>query len=254
MAGAPKAPTGPSTHDRIITGAGHARTALAVTDTGGKPSVKRGAAGGAIGGAVAGAGLGSAVAPGPGTAIGALGGAVVGGAAGGVKAHGAKKAARRAKLAALGPGRQMLVAEFLVCMVILALSPLTDRHQQEGPQAFLKRGAATMAVFFILAMISSAGRGPTKVAAMGGGLITLSLLVSDRDVFAALADKLVGGATQDDGFQGADTLGVNDTATPGPGLDPSGQVSDSAGSPGLGLDPSGTTGTLGGGPLGNGIR
>lgn len=143
-------------------------------------------AGDVIGGATAGAAAGAAVGGPPGAVIGGGLGAV----GGAVKAHGAKKVLRKAKLAKLGPGRQMLVAEFVICMVILALSPLTDKHADEEAAEFLKRGAATCAVFFVLGLIGSAGRGATKVAAGLGALITLSLLVSDRDVFAAVANKV----------------------------------------------------------------
>jgi hypothetical protein len=245
----PKEPR-PLWHDRIVSGTHHAAKTVDLT-TGSKPTIRGGVAGGAAKGAVTGAGAGSLFGP-EGTVVGAGGGAVLGAASGGVKAHAAKKAAKRAKHAALGPGRQLLVAEFILCMVILALSPLTDRHKTEGPQAFLKRGAATCALFFILGLISSAGRGPTKIAAYGGGLVTLTLLVSDRDVFAALAAKLTAGDTTDDGFEGADTLGVDDTADPGAGIDPSGQDSDSSGASdsGSGLGPGGTaTGRFSGGGL-----
>lgn len=187
----PKPPKGPSTHERIVTGARHAKALHEQTATSSKPSVRRGMVGGAAAGAATGASLGSVV-PGVGTGVGATVGAGIGGIAGGKRAHRDKVAARRA---ALGPGRQLLVAEFLVCMVILALSPLTDRHKTEGPQAFLKRGAATCALFFILGTVSSAGRGPTKVAAYGGALVTLALLVSSRDVFAVIASKISGGDT-----------------------------------------------------------
>lgn len=234
-----------ATHDKIIAGAGHAKAASEIGATG-KPSVARGTVGGGASGAAKGAAAGTLFGP-EGTVIGAAGGAAIGAAGGGVKAHRAKAAARKARVASLGPGRQALVAEFIVCMIILALSPLTDRHQSEGPQAFIKRAAATCAVFFILGLFGATGRGPAKIAAMGGGLITLSLMVSDRDVFAALASKIGGSGSAG---------GPGQPDDPGTGLDPSGQVSDSSGgSNQIGLDPSGTAGTnTDGGPLGNGIR
>jgi hypothetical protein len=155
----------------------------------GKPSVTRSALGGAGAGAATGAAVGTAFG-GVGAAPGAVIGAGLGAAGGAVKAHGAKKLARKARIAKLGGGRQLLVGEFLVCMVILALSPLTDKHKDEAAQAFIKRAAAMCAVFFVLGLIGSAGRGPTKVASGLGALITLSLLVSDRDIFAAIATKV----------------------------------------------------------------
>ena len=83
--------------------------------------------------------------------------------------------------------RQLLVAEFVLCMVILGLSPLTDRHKEDGPRLFLRRAAAICVLFFLLGLVSAAGRGATKAAAGFGGLVTLTLLVSERSVFAALA-------------------------------------------------------------------
>lgn len=171
-----------------------ARTVQQAADIGssGKPSATRSAVGGAAGGAATGAAVGSLFG-GVGAVPGAVVGGVIGGAGGAAKGHAAKRAMRKAKLAALGPGRQMLVAEFLVCMVILALSPLTDKHQSEGAPVLLKRGAAICATFFILGLIGASGRGAAKVAASLGALITLSLVVSDRDIFSALANKM--GAT-----------------------------------------------------------
>lgn len=179
------APKTPSTHDKIVTGS---RAVQQAVPSGGKPSTVRSTVAGAAGGAATGAAVGSVV-PGVGTAIGAGAGAAIGGAGGAVKAHASKRAAKAAKRAALGPARQLLTAEFVICVAILALSPLTDKHKTEGPQAFLRRGAAICALFFILGLISSGGRGATKVAAGFGGLVTLTLLVSSRDVFAVLAKK-----------------------------------------------------------------
>lgn len=218
----PKAPRTPTTHDRIVTGAGAVKQAV---PSGGKPSTVRSTVAGAAGGAASGAALGSVV-PGIGTAIGAAGGAAVGGAGGAVKAHYSKRDAKRLKRAALGPARQLLVAEFVLCLVILALSPLTDKHKAEGPTAFLRRGSAICALFFILALISSGGRGPTKVAAGFGGLVTLTLLVSSRDVFAVLATKF---ASTKDGPAGPDDTSAADGEAGAGGAAVGGAAGDAAG-------------------------
>lgn len=178
----------------------------------GKPSVTRSAVSGAAGGAATGAAVG-AVFGGVGAVPGAVIGATLGGAGGAAKGHSAKRAASKARRLELGPGRQLLVAEFLVCMVILALSPLTDKHQSEGAPAFLKRGAAVCATFFILGLIGASGKGPQKIAAGLGGLITLSLLLSDRDVFAALAQKMGASSAEPAGLafgDAAQDIGNND--------------------------------------------
>lgn len=106
----------------------------------------------------------------------------------------------RSSSASSGPGtpeRRVLVAEFAVCMVVLALSPVTDRKRTEGPAAFMKRASAVMAVFFVLGLIASGGRGAARAAAGFGGLVTLTLLISSRSVFVVLAGKVGTSAGED---------------------------------------------------------
>lgn len=94
--------------------------------------------------------------------------------------------------------RRVLVAEFTVCMVVLAFSPLTDKNRGEKPGAFMKRASATMGVFFILGIIATGGRGASKAAAGFGGLVTLVLLISQRSIFTVLTSKLGKGVGEDD--------------------------------------------------------
>jgi hypothetical protein len=89
--------------------------------------------------------------------------------------------------------RRVLVAEFALCMVVLAFSPITDTAKAEGPGAFMKRASATMGVFFVLGLIATAGRGAARAAAGFGGLMTLVLLISNRSVFSVLATKFGAG-------------------------------------------------------------
>lgn len=225
---APSAPRAPAvaTHHKIISGTASVQklSTAAGTAAVGKPSTVKSVGGGAAAGAVAGAELGSIV-PGLGTAVGAGAGAVLGGVAGGAKGHAAKKAARQAKRAQLGPAHSVLIAEFLLCMVILALSPLTDKNSTEGPQAFLKRGAATLLLFFVLALIASGGRGPAKVAAAGGGVVTLTLLLSQRDELVKIADLLTGTGGKSDASSGLGPDGstLSDDPTSSSGLGPDGR-------------------------------
>lgn len=129
--------------------------------------------------------------------------------------------------------RRLLVAEFMLCMVVLAFSPVTDKHKSEKPGAFMKRASATMGVFFLLGLISTAGRGAGKAAAAFGGLMTLVLLISSRSVFTVLARKFgpgVGeGSSVEDAGEGvadiigdvADQLGGgDDQGVPDPGTRP----------------------------------
>lgn len=156
----------------------------AVRRSEGKPSIVGRTAAGAAAGTAAGAVIG-----GP---VGAAAGAALGGAGGAIAGAKAKKAYRLAAHANLG-ARRIVVAEFLICMVIVALSPLTDKKKNEGPTAFMRRMTAIMALFFILGLISAAGRGAGKFAAGLGGLVTVALAVSDRDLFTKVADLFSSG-------------------------------------------------------------
>lgn len=94
--------------------------------------------------------------------------------------------------------RKLLVAEFTLCMVVLAFSPLTDKHKSEKPGAFMKRASATMGVFFILGLIATGGRGASRAAASFGGLVALVLLISQRSIFTLLTAKLGKGVGETD--------------------------------------------------------
>lgn len=87
------------------------------------------------------------------------------------------------------PARRMLVAEFAVCMVLLAFSPVTDQKKSETPAAFMKRGSAIMALFFVLGLIASGGDRASRAAAGFGALVTLGLAISSRSVFVVLTKK-----------------------------------------------------------------
>ncbi len=108
------------------------------------------------------------------------------------------------------PARRVLLAEFAVCIIIVATSPITTRHRDEKPQSLMKRFTAVMLVFLVLSLIASGGRGASRAAAGFGGLVTLALLVSNRDLFVVIARKF--STTADE----ADPLG------PGPNLDEEG--------------------------------
>ena len=160
------------------------RAASAATSTrtrGGKPSVIGHTASGAAKGTAIGAAVGSVV-PGLGTAVGAGVGAGAG-AVGGSRAKGDYRRAQRS------PGQRALVAEFIACVVILALSPLTDKHHTDTPGAWMKRATGVCALFIVLGLIGAAGPRAGKAAAGFGGLVLVTLLVTDRDVFAVVAKR-----------------------------------------------------------------
>lgn len=165
----------------------YARRAAIRATSGAKPSTTGRAVSGAAAGAATGAALGSVV-PGIGTAIGAGAGAVLGGAGGAVSGSRAKKNYRAAMRADSAGPRKLLLAEFAVCATVTALSPLTDAKRTEKPGDWMKRMTAVLGLFFVLALISAAGRGSAKVAAGLGGLVTVVLLISERDLFVKLAE------------------------------------------------------------------
>lgn len=155
----------------------------------GKTSVTGKTAKGAVAGASTGAVLGSVV-PGIGTAAGAGIGAAVGGtggAIGGVKARKAERAAARGDTTTT---RRLLVAEFVVCVIVLAFSPLTaPEGEPMAPGAWMKKGSAICGLFLFLGLVSTIGRGGAKVATSFGGLVVLVLMVNERAVFGVLAKK-----------------------------------------------------------------
>jgi hypothetical protein len=121
-------------------------------------------------------------------------GAAAGAATGVLRAHGEKKEAARLKRAMRSPARKLLVGEYIVCMIILAFSPLTNKHGTDGAVKWMKRGTAMSVVFLLLGIVSSGGPRAEKVAAAFGGLITIALAMNDRDIFATMATRLATGS------------------------------------------------------------
>jgi hypothetical protein len=177
----PTARVGPATRaktlrmDRVGEEARYVAQQAAIRATTGKPTVS----GRAAAGAASGAAVGSAIAPGVGTAVGGGVGAVVGGVSG----ASAKKAYKSAMRPYPG-ARRALVAEFAVCALIVALSPMTDKTERPG--AWMRRMTAVMGVFFILGLVSTAGRWGARAAAGFGGVVTVALVVSERNLFHAM--------------------------------------------------------------------
>lgn len=84
-----------------------------------------------------------------------------------------------------GP-RRALVAEFVVCSTVLALSPLSGKHRADSAGQWMARGAAISAFFLVLALSATASDKAGRVAAAVGAVITTALLVNDHDIFANL--------------------------------------------------------------------
>lgn len=167
-----------------------------------KPSVT----GRALGGAAAGASAGAAVGGLPGAAVGGGLGAI-GGGIGGARAKKAYRAAMRTN----GRVRRLLVVEFMICLIIVGLTPMTAAGRDQQPGTWMRRMTAVLGVFFVLGLISAAGAGGAALAAGLGGLITVTVAVSKRDVFTAIA-AAVGASSPTD--------------TTGPDIGKVGQVGD----------------------------
>ena len=124
-----------------------------------------------------GAAGGSAAGP-EGAAAGALAGLLTGGK--GKRAAGGNKA---------------LVAELVVCMALLILSPLIAKGGDITAAKFMKKGSATLGVFVVLGIISTTGQTGRKVASGLGMLMTLTVLLNERSVFATITEMVSGEGT-----------------------------------------------------------
>lgn len=178
-----------TTNTIVSAGNAYAQQAAIRQAGGGRPSPTGRTVAGAAGGAATGAALGSIV-PGVGTLAGAAAGGILGGAGGAVSGRRELRAFRAQQRMAAGTHgpRRVVLAEFVICMVIASLSPLTDAGKTEGPATMIKRLTALMLLFFGLALMTGAGRGPARAAAAFGGVITLALVVSKRDLMVKVAE------------------------------------------------------------------
>lgn len=153
----------------------------------------------ATAGASSGAGTGATAAR---ATSGAGAGSTAGGTAGGSTAS--KSTANKKAAAGAGAGfglsqygikgskrgmSRVLVAEFLICMIILGLSPLSAPETDSKPANFMKSGTAMAGVFVVLGLISAIGPKSSRAAAAFGALVTLALVVDQRSIFGVMVDK-----------------------------------------------------------------
>lgn len=89
-------------------------------------------------------------------------------------------------------GSKALVAEFVICMLILLLSPLTHSGADITVAKFMKKGSATAGVFVILGFVSAGGGTARKVAQGLGLLMTLTVLLNERSVFGEIVKAVNG--------------------------------------------------------------
>ena len=130
---------------------------------------------------------------------GAVHGAVTGGWRG--AAAGALVSAKKAATPDVSSAKGLLKAEFVACLLLLALSPLGGGEAKQA----VKRMGSMCAVFLVLGLVSAGGPKASKVAAGVGGLITVALLLGSGPVFQALAGRA--GAGWPSAGQAGDAVG-----------------------------------------------
>jgi hypothetical protein len=112
-----------------------------------------------------------------------------GGKSGGAKAQSSGKSrSKRAVSWAWSGNKKLLMAQFVLCVVILALGSLTS-DPQDGKSAAgraMVKGSAFALIFFLLAILSAGGKGAAKSATAVGTLITVSYALTSSDVHAVV--------------------------------------------------------------------
>lgn len=79
--------------------------------------------------------------------------------------------------------KKILLPEMISCLVVLVFGTLVaPKGSKDDVHRLLVKGSALMGVFFILAIISTGGKGPQKFANILGLLITLSYLLNSSDI------------------------------------------------------------------------
>lgn len=79
--------------------------------------------------------------------------------------------------------KKILLPELISCLVVLVFGTLVaPKGSKDDVHRLLVKGSALMGVFFILAIISSGGKGPQKLANVLGLLITLAYLLNSSDI------------------------------------------------------------------------
>lgn len=88
--------------------------------------------------------------------------------------------------------RKWLLAELVVCVLLLALSGMTGTASKSGTQQdtgsrLAVKGSALAGVFIVLGLVSAGGKGGEKAAGSLGLLITLAYMFNEREVFTTLS-------------------------------------------------------------------
>lgn len=92
-----------------------------------------------------------------------------------------------------GSAHKIVVAEFVLCVVLVGLTPVLMRNPNNGhvyiPNDFVRLSAVCV-VFFVLALLSNTPKA-SKVAAMFGALVTLGVIYNASQSLSAIGSIFV---------------------------------------------------------------
>lgn len=98
-------------------------------------------------------------------------------------ALGSKSRSQGKKFLSKVGNKKVLLPEMISCLVVLVFGTLVaPKGSKDDVHRMLVKGSALMAVFFVLAIVSTGGKGPQKVANVIGLLVTLSYLLNSSDI------------------------------------------------------------------------
>lgn len=104
--------------------------------------------------------------------------------------------AKKAVAWAWSGNRKLLVAEFVICIVILGMGLITSMASGKSAQGktssnetvakAMIKGSALAGLFFLLAIVSASGKGAAKTATALGTLVTASYVFTSNDVHSVV--------------------------------------------------------------------
>jgi hypothetical protein len=106
------------------------------------------------------------------------------------------KAAKATGAHILSKPQRLLLAEFVICILVLSAGTLVaPQGSSDGVPRLMTRGTGVCLLFLILSLASTGGPEATKVSAGIGGLVTVSYLVLSSDALniAVWMTKFFGG-------------------------------------------------------------
>lgn len=79
-------------------------------------------------------------------------------------------------------GGKLLMTEFILCFLILGFGTIVSpKGSSDGVPRLISRGSGLSLLFFILALVATAGGGAKRAANGLGGLVTVAYLVTSSD-------------------------------------------------------------------------